>query len=106
VALREQRAQLAGIHLLDVDSGEYNVPFVKHVLPEEPIILLHLAQREQGLMVAAGNPCGVGGRSEQLERFAPSILLIVRYEFVNKPVIADSGVRKLNEIKGQILTKR
>lgn len=56
VALREQRAQLAGIHLLDVDSGEYNVPFVKHVLPEEPIILLHLAQREQGLMVAAGNP--------------------------------------------------
>ena len=56
VALRDQRADLAGIHLLDVDSGEYNVPFVKHLLPEEPIILLHLAQREQGLMVAAGNP--------------------------------------------------
>ncbi len=56
VALREQRADLAGIHLLDVDSGEYNVPFVKHVLPEEPIVLVHLAQREQGLMVAAGNP--------------------------------------------------
>jgi len=56
VALRERRADLAGIHLLDVDSGEYNVPFVKHVLPEEPIILLHLAQREQGLMVGPGNP--------------------------------------------------
>lgn len=56
VALREQRVDLAGIHLLDVDSGEYNVPFVKHVLPEERIVLLHLAQREQGLMVAARNP--------------------------------------------------
>jgi len=56
IALREQRADLAGVHLLDVDSGEYNVPFVKHVLPEEPIVLIHLAQREQGLMLAPGNP--------------------------------------------------
>ncbi|MFI5397846.1 MAG: substrate-binding domain-containing protein [Candidatus Binatia bacterium] len=59
IALREQRAHVAGVHLLDVDSGAYNIPFVKHVLPEEPIILIHLAQREQGLMVAAGNPKGI-----------------------------------------------
>ncbi|HSP97876.1 MAG TPA: substrate-binding domain-containing protein [Candidatus Dormibacteraeota bacterium] len=55
-ALREGRAQLAGIHLLDTDSGEFNVPFVKHLLPEESIILLTLARREQGLMLAVGNP--------------------------------------------------
>ena len=59
IALREGRAHIAGIHLLDVDSGEYNVPFVKHLLPEEPVLLVHLAQREQGLMVAAGNPHGI-----------------------------------------------
>jgi DNA-binding PadR family transcriptional regulator len=46
IALREQRADLAGVHLLDVDSGEYNVPFIKHVLPEEPIVLIHLADRK------------------------------------------------------------
>ena len=60
-ALREGRAQLAGVHLLDVDSGEYNVPFVKHLLPEESIILLTLARREQGLLLAAGNPHRVRG---------------------------------------------
>ncbi len=59
IALREGRAHIAGIHLLDVDSGEYNLPFVKHVLPEEPMLLVHLARREQGLMVAAGNPRGI-----------------------------------------------
>lgn len=59
LALQERRADLAGVHLLDVDSGEYNVPFVKHLLPEEPTVLINLAYREQGLMVAAGNPKGI-----------------------------------------------
>ena len=59
IALRDRRAHLAGIHLLDVDSGAYNVPFIKHLLPDEPVRLVHLAQREQGLMVPAGNPRGI-----------------------------------------------
>jgi molybdate-binding protein/DNA-binding PadR family transcriptional regulator len=56
MALGEGRAHIAGLHLLDVESGEYNVPFVKHLMPEERVLLLHLAEREQGLMVARGNP--------------------------------------------------
>lgn len=59
LALRERRADVAGVHLLDVDSGEYNVPFVKHLLAEEPTVLMNLAYREQGLMVAEGNPKGI-----------------------------------------------
>jgi putative molybdopterin biosynthesis protein len=56
MALGEGRAHIAGLHLLDVESGEYNVPFVKHLMPEERVLLVHLAEREQGLMVARGNP--------------------------------------------------
>jgi molybdate-binding protein len=56
MALRDGRAQLAGVHLLDIESGEYNVPFVKHLLPEEAVILITLAHREQGILVAPGNP--------------------------------------------------
>jgi molybdate-binding protein/DNA-binding PadR family transcriptional regulator len=59
LALQERRADLAGIHLLDVDSGEYNTPFVRHILPEEPVVLVNLAYREQGLLVAPGNPKGI-----------------------------------------------
>ncbi len=61
IALHERRAHLAGIHLLDVDSGEYNVPYVKHLLPEERVVLVNLARREQGLMLAPGNPKGIRG---------------------------------------------
>jgi molybdate-binding protein/DNA-binding PadR family transcriptional regulator len=56
MALAEGRAHIAGVHLLDIESGKYNVPFVKHLMPEERVLLLHLAEREQGLMVARGNP--------------------------------------------------
>ena len=59
--MRERRADVAGLHLYDVDSGGWNVPFVRHLLPEEPIVVVHLARREQGLFVAPGNPLRVRG---------------------------------------------
>jgi molybdate-binding protein/DNA-binding PadR family transcriptional regulator len=60
-ALREGQADLAGIHLLDLDSGEYNIPYVKYLLPEDSIVLVTLAHREQGLLLAPGNPLNVRG---------------------------------------------
>jgi len=56
LALAQHQANVAGIHLLDAETGEYNVPFVKHLLPEEDIMLVNLAFRENGLIVARGNP--------------------------------------------------
>ena len=61
LALRDGRAHLAGVHLLDVDTGEYNAPFVRHLVPEDRVILVELARREQGLMVACGNPKNIRG---------------------------------------------
>jgi putative molybdopterin biosynthesis protein len=91
VALRDQRAHLAGIHLLDVDSGEYNVPFVKHVLPEEPIILIHLARREQGLMVAPGNPKEIR-RLRDLSR--PGVRMINRQRGAGTRLLLHHRLRK------------
>jgi len=67
-ALRDGRVQLAGVHLLDVDTGLYNVPFVKHLLLEESIVLLTLVRREQGLMLAKGNPLRVRGVRDLVRR--------------------------------------
>ena len=58
-ALASGDCDLAGCHLLDAESGEYNTPFVRRVLPGEPVDLITLAEREQGLIVAAGNPLGL-----------------------------------------------
>jgi putative molybdopterin biosynthesis protein len=56
LALQRRDAHLAGSHLLDEETGEYNRPFVQRLLPGEDILLINLAYRDQGLIVPPGNP--------------------------------------------------
>ncbi|MBP1930088.1 substrate-binding domain-containing protein [Ammoniphilus resinae] len=50
---------IAAIHLLDPASGQYNLPFIERIFYHEPITVLHLATRTQGLIVPPGNPKGI-----------------------------------------------
>jgi len=59
IALRQGLAQVASCHLLDVDTGEFNLPFIRHLLPDRDIVLVTLAHRQQGLIVKQGNPLGI-----------------------------------------------
>ena len=61
LALAQHQADVAGIHLLDQETGEYNIPFIKHLLPEDEIVLVNLAIRENGLLIARGNPKDIHG---------------------------------------------
>jgi putative molybdopterin biosynthesis protein len=56
LALRRGEAHMAGVHLLDEETGEYNVSYVRRYLPDGPTLLVTLAHRDQGLLVAPGNP--------------------------------------------------
>jgi putative molybdopterin biosynthesis protein len=58
VNLRQGLCQISGSHLLD-ESGEYNLPFVRHLFPDRDMDVITLANRTQGLMVAPGNPKGI-----------------------------------------------
>lgn len=72
IALRQGIGQMAGIHLLDPASGEYNRPFVRHLFPDKRVHLITLAHRQQGLIVAPGNPHslkGLAGLSQSKLRF-------------------------------------
>ncbi|OGO03464.1 MAG: molybdopterin biosynthesis protein [Chloroflexi bacterium RBG_13_53_26] len=64
LALKRREAHLAGSHLLDEDSGEYNVPYVKRLLGDQEIFIVNLVYREQGLMVKKGNPKGIGNLAD------------------------------------------
>jgi putative molybdopterin biosynthesis protein len=57
--LAQRRAVASGLHVIDSDTKSYNVPQVRARLPREPVIVLEWAWREQGLIVAAGNPLGI-----------------------------------------------
>jgi molybdopterin molybdotransferase/putative molybdopterin biosynthesis protein len=56
VALSRGEAHLAGSHLLDLETGEYNVTYLPRYLPGIPVRLVALVLREQGLLVQRGNP--------------------------------------------------
>ena len=56
VALRRREAHLAGAHLLDPETGEYNLSYIRQYLPGIPVQVVALVGREQGLLVSKGNP--------------------------------------------------
>jgi putative molybdopterin biosynthesis protein len=59
IALRRGEAHLAGSHLLDEGTGEYNISYIRRYLPDLPVVVVNLVGRVQGLMVPPGNPKGV-----------------------------------------------
>ena len=59
VALKRREAHLAGAHLLDPDTGDYNWRYIDQYLPGRDVVLLTLVYREQGLIVANDNPKGI-----------------------------------------------
>ena len=59
MAVRRGEAHAAGCHLLDTESGKYNISFVKKYFPKGGVKLVSCVGRQQGLMVAPGNPLGI-----------------------------------------------
>jgi putative molybdopterin biosynthesis protein len=59
LALARGAAHVAGSHLLDTETGDYNHSHVGKYLAEVPVRLITLVHRWQGFMVARGNPKGI-----------------------------------------------
>ena len=78
MAVRRGEAHAAGCHLLDTATGEYNLAFIRKYFPKGGVRLIRCVGRQQGMMVAKGNPLNI-------EKFAD---------------IAKEGVRYVNRQKG------
>ncbi len=73
-ALARNQATAAGLHVVDPDTGEYNAPAIRAALPGRDIVAIEWAKREQGLIVAAGNPRAAGSLADVVSkklRFVP-----------------------------------
>jgi putative molybdopterin biosynthesis protein len=81
VALRRGEAHLAGSHLLDPETGEYNISYIRQYLPGVKVKVITLVGREQGLLVKRGNPKKVKSL-EDLSR--PGAGDAARVRFVNR----------------------
>jgi putative molybdopterin biosynthesis protein len=67
-ALARGEAMLAGVHMLDPESGAYNVPAIRALVPRSDIVGIRWARREQGLLVPPGNPLGIEDLSDVARR--------------------------------------
>jgi putative molybdopterin biosynthesis protein len=56
IALRRSEAHLAGSHLLNPETGEYNISYIRQYMPGISVKVVALVGRDQGLMVRQGNP--------------------------------------------------
>ncbi|MDD3167856.1 MAG: molybdopterin biosynthesis protein [Eubacteriales bacterium] len=56
MAMKRGEAHIAPIHLLDEETGEYNKAYIEKYLAKEKVVLVKGVKREQGFMVAGGNP--------------------------------------------------
>ncbi len=59
MAIKRNEAHIAGIHLLDEVSGDYNIPYIKKYLNSSEIVLVKGVRRTQGLIVAKNNPLNI-----------------------------------------------
>jgi putative molybdopterin biosynthesis protein len=86
VALRRGEAHLAGSHLLDPETGEYNLRSIREYLPGKPVVVIALVGRQQGLLVPRGNPKSLRGL-EDLAR--PDVNFINRQRGAGTRVLLD-----------------
>jgi putative molybdopterin biosynthesis protein len=56
ISLGRGESHLAGSHLLDPESGEYNLSYIRKYLPGKSVRVVSLVRRDQGLMVQLTNP--------------------------------------------------
>jgi len=84
MAIRKGLTHLAGSHLLDTSDGSYNFSYVERYLKGVPVRIVELVKREQGFLVAPGNPMGIRSVKDLVEK---------RARFINRQ--AGAGTRIL-----------
>jgi putative molybdopterin biosynthesis protein len=93
MALKKGETHIAPIHLLDMDSGEYNTSYIRKYLSGSNIALIKGVNRIQGLMVKKGNPLNIRTLED---------IVIKKAKFVNRQrgsgtrLLLDFLIKKLN----------
>lgn len=66
--LAEGKVHVAGCHLLDAESGEYNLPYIREHFPDDSLAVIHFARWEQGFVTAEGNPLNIRAAEDLVQK--------------------------------------
>lgn len=92
LALKRHEAHLAGSHLLNPASGEYNLSYIHQYLSGNSVIVIMLVKREQGLLVKPGNPKAI---HSLVDLSRPDISFINRQRGAGTRVLLDYQLEKM-----------
>lgn len=87
------KCDIAGCHLFDEETGQYNIPFAKRIFPGERIHIIHFVNRNIGWIVPKGNPKQLSGWHD-LSR--ADLTLINRQKGAGTRILLDYYLRELN----------
>lgn len=93
MAIRKGEAHIAGIHLLDPETGEYNIPFIKKYIGEQKVVLLRFLKREQGWIVPEGNPDNVQSIADLVDK---NLNFVNRQKGAGTRILFDYLLKKSN----------
>ena len=101
IALKRGETHMAGTHLLDEESGEYNIAFLRRFLPDQEIVLINFVYREQGLLVRKGNPKNIKGFRDLTRS---DVVFVNRQAGAGTRLLTDKSLRELgiepHQVKG------
>lgn len=92
-ALYRGTANVVTAHLWDGDTGEYNVPYVRRLLPGQRAVIINLAYRMSGFYVALGNPHNITTWTDLTK---PGIRMVNRERGSGARVLLDEQLRQLD----------
>jgi len=99
LAIKRGEAHLAGTHLLDEETGDYNISFIKKFLPDVPLQLINLTYREQGLLVPKGNPLDIKGFEDMTRK---EVRFINRQRGAGTRLLTDMHLKRLGITHEQV----
>ena len=100
LALSRGEAQLGGVHLLDETDGSYNVSYIERMIPQGGVALVECVRREQGFLVAKGNPLGVRGTESLTQQ---GLRYVNRQRGAGTRVLLDYLLKQANIARDTIL---
>ncbi|WP_020615050.1 helix-turn-helix transcriptional regulator [Paenibacillus daejeonensis] len=90
IALYRGETDLVSTHLLDGDTGEYNLPYIRRLLVNDSYLVVHLLARRAGLYVAHGNPRALHGWADLAQ---PGLRVVNRERGAGARVLLDEQLR-------------
>lgn len=93
LAMRRGECHIAPIHLLDMDTGEYNVSYVKKYFKGQKMALIKGVRRHQGFIVEKGNPKEIKGFSDLIRE---DVIYVNRQRGAGTRILLDYHLKKEN----------